>query len=76
MRLPDLNAREWASVAPLRAGDRHGRVPIGVPETDGAVGAKRVVERVQAARPVRVALPPTPVVAAVAPAAGSQVTGR
>src|SRR5688572_13194181 len=74
--LPDLNAREWASVAPLCALAIVMGVFPSVFLRPMEPSVRKVVERVQAARPVRVALPPTPVVAAVAPAAGSQVAGR
>jgi NADH-quinone oxidoreductase subunit M len=74
--LPDLNVREWASVAPLCALAIVMGVFPSVFLRPMEPSVRKVVERVQAARPVRVALPPTPVVAAVAPVAGNQVTGR
>jgi hypothetical protein len=58
--LPDLQPREWASVAPLCAMAIVMGVFPSVFLRPMEPSVRKVVERVQAARPVRVALPREP----------------
>jgi NADH-quinone oxidoreductase subunit M len=76
--LPDLNPREWASVAPLCALAIFMGVFPSVFLRPMEPSVRKVVERVQAARPVRVQSPrtPPPVAAATGQPVATQVAGR
>jgi NADH-quinone oxidoreductase subunit M len=77
--LPDLQPREWASVAPLCAVAIVMGVFPAIFLRPMEPSVRKVVERVQAVRPVRVESPrPAPVVAAVRaePPAATQGGGR
>jgi len=76
--LPDLNLREWAAVAPLCALAIFMGVFPSVFLRPMEPSVRKVVERVQAARPVRVESPRTPpaVAAATGQPVETQVAGR
>ena len=74
--LPDLTPREWASVVPLCALAIFMGVFPSVFLRPMEPAVRRVVERVQAVRPVRVQVPPAAGVAVVAGPVETQVAGR